>query len=61
MMTSEVQQKARSAIKYCRYASEFTAEHGGKSWKYVLIPHDVVSKNSSFNDMIVSRILHSDF
>ena len=52
MMTSEVQEKAKSAIKYCAYASEFTAENGGKPWKYALIPHDQVAKNSSFRGIV---------
>jgi len=60
MMTSEVQEKAKSAIKYCRYASAFTAEHGGKPWKYALITHDVVTKNSSFKGLVVPRVLNSD-
>jgi type III restriction enzyme len=60
MITSEVQEKARSAINYCNYASGFTAEYGGKSWKYALIPHDVVTKNSSFKGLVVPRVLNSD-
>jgi type III restriction enzyme len=60
MITSEVQEKARSAINYCNYASGFTAEYGGKSWKYALIPQDVVSINNSFKGLIVLLNLHSD-
>ena len=35
-------------------ATAFTATHGGKPWKYLLIPHDEVSPTSSF-DYFVSR------
>lgn len=44
----DVVEKAAAAIKYCSYATEFTRDNGGKPWKYVLIPHDKVQKNSSF-------------
>jgi len=53
LMTSEVQEKAKSAVKYCKYATEFTAENNGKPWKYVLIPHDNVSKNNSFKGIVL--------
>jgi type III restriction enzyme len=40
--------KKAAADRYCKYASEFTAQHGGKAWKYLLIPHDQVSRINSF-------------
>jgi type III restriction enzyme len=52
----EIQSKAQAALKYCNYATEYTAEHGGKPWKYVLIPHDQVSKTNSFNGLILKNI-----
>lgn len=56
---SEIQAKAQAAIKYCKYASEYTAEHGGKPWKYVLIPHDIVAKSNSFKRLVSSNTLSS--
>ncbi len=53
---SEIQAKAQAAIKYCNYATEFTGEYGGKPWKYVLIPHDKVLKNSGFKGIISQYI-----
>ena len=53
---TEIQAKAQAAIKYCKYATEYTAEHGGKPWKYALIPHDQVSKNSSFKGLVLNNI-----
>jgi type III restriction enzyme len=47
-----VQAKAKAAIKYCKYATDYTAEFGGKSWKYALVPHDQVSKTSSFKGVV---------
>lgn len=53
---SEIQAKAQAALKYCKYATEYTAEHGGKPWKYVLIPHDQVTKTSSFRGVVSPNI-----
>ncbi|MCX6280194.1 MAG: DEAD/DEAH box helicase family protein [Bacteroidetes bacterium] len=54
---SEIQAKAQAALKYCKYATEYTAEHGGKPWKYVLIPHDQVTKTSSFRGVVSPNIV----
>ncbi len=48
----EVLEKARAAIKYCQYATEFTAQHGGKPWLYLLIPHTEVTLSSSFSQLV---------
>lgn len=45
---TDVQEKAQAALQYCKYASEFTTQNGGKPWKYVLIPHNAVQINMSF-------------
>jgi len=50
--SADVQGKAQAALEYCKYASEFTAQHGGKPWKYILIPHNVILTNISFDTMI---------
>jgi type III restriction enzyme len=54
--SEDVQAKAQAALKYCNYATEYTAEHGGKPWKYVLIPHDQVTKTSSFKGIVSPNI-----
>lgn len=43
----EVTEKARSGVKWCSHASEYLAQHGGKPWKYLLIPHDAVKEANS--------------
>ena len=48
----EIQQKKVAAEEYCRYASEYTAENGGKPWKYILLPHDTVDRTASFEFLI---------
>jgi type III restriction enzyme len=53
---ADVQEKSAAAIKYCNYATEFTAENGGKPWKYAIIPHDQVERNKSFKGVVVQNI-----
>ncbi|HOU03267.1 MAG: hypothetical protein GT600_14820 [Bacteroidales bacterium] len=53
----EVQEKAKAAIKYCNYATEYNLANGGKPWKYVLIPHDQILKNRSFRMVVNPNIL----
>jgi len=55
--TEEVQQKKNAALKYCEYANEFINEHGGKQWKYVLIPHNQVVKTCSFKGLVLPNVL----
>ena len=49
---TDVIKKMEAAKKYCQYATEFTTQHGGKPWQYLLIPHTAVSKTVSFNFLI---------
>ena len=49
----EVQLKKLAAEEYCKHASEYTAMNGGKIWKYVLLPHDIVDRTSSFEHIII--------
>lgn len=42
METPEVQAKATAARAWCKNASHYSQMHGGKPWKYLLIPHDQV-------------------
>lgn len=45
----DVQSKKASAEEYCRQATEYNLEHGGKKWEYVLLPHHAVVRTSSFD------------
>lgn len=40
--SEEVMGKMNAALKYCAEASRFNAQHGGKPWRYLLIPHTEV-------------------
>jgi len=52
----DVQQKAKAGREYCRAASEFNTENGGKPWGYVLIPHDEIHRNSGFAYLVSNFI-----
>ena len=45
----DVQAKAEAAHKFCRSATEFTSQNGGKPWHYIIIPHTLVDRAYSFN------------
>ncbi len=45
MENDDVKAKAEAAALWCKNASGYSVAHGGKSWKYLLIPHDAVAQN----------------
>jgi type III restriction enzyme len=47
----EVQAKKEAALQWCRHASDHNAKHGGKPWRYLLIPHDAIAENMSLNGL----------
>jgi type III restriction enzyme len=52
MGDTEVLAKRDAAVKWCQHASEHAAMCGGKSWKYVLIPHDVIAVNMTIAGLV---------
>lgn len=56
MNDANVQAKASAAVEWCKYATDHEMKHGGKPWSYVLLPHDEVSENKTF-EAVVSRFL----
>lgn len=44
---NDVKSKAKAALEYCVNATEYNIQNGGKPWKYLLIPHNVVRLNMS--------------
>jgi type III restriction enzyme len=46
---TDVQEKAKAALEYCKHATDYTTVNGGKPWKYLLIPHSEVSLSCSFS------------
>ena len=44
--------KKESALKWCRMASADALTHGGKPWRYVLIPHDAIAENMTLDGLV---------
>ena len=44
--------KKEVAVAWCRNASDHAKEHGGKPWKYVLIPHTSIADNMTLNGLV---------
>lgn len=55
----DVIKKATAAEEYCRAASKFNAENGGKPWEYVLISHVEIRSNMSFNYLMDNGIRYN--
>lgn len=49
---TEVKAKADQAVVWCKNATDYTASVGGKPWKYLLIPHDVVAPNVTMQALV---------
>jgi type III restriction enzyme len=54
MEDSIVLAKKESALKWCVNASSHAQSHGGKPWRYVLIPHNEIATNITL-DALTAR------
>ncbi len=45
MTDPQVLAKKEVAVKWCQQATDYMQPHGGKPWRYVLIPHDAIAEN----------------
>ncbi len=52
MQDAKVLTKADAAIKWCANASQYLLKNGGKTWKYLLIPHDEVKEHNPLSYFI---------
>lgn len=43
--------KKEAAESWCRHASDYAETYGGKSWAYVLIPHDAIAENMTLEGL----------
>jgi type III restriction enzyme len=44
--------KRDAGLQWCEHASAYAKQHGGKPWKYLLIPHDVVAENMTLDGLV---------
>lgn len=49
-----VQAKARAACQWVEHANKHAAENSGKSWRYVLIPHDEIKESSTLAGLVAA-------
>lgn len=51
----DVQAKKDAAQEYCKYATEYNIQNGGKPWQYILLPHDSVDRTCSFDFLMAHK------
>lgn len=56
----EVLAKKERAIKYCKVATEYNKANCHKGFKYLFIPHDMISSTSRFN-ALKDRFVKNDW
>ncbi|MGQ0555014.1 MAG: DEAD/DEAH box helicase [Nitrospiraceae bacterium] len=52
MTSPEVVAKKDAAVLWCSRATTHALSNGGKPWKYVLIPHDVIAENMTLGGLV---------
>lgn len=52
LTSTDVLAKKDAGIKWCEHATAYASQHGGKPWKYVLIPHDIVAENMTLTGLV---------
>lgn len=56
MTDPQVLAKRDVAVTWCQNASDNAAKHGGKPWKYLLIPHDAIAENMTIKGLADSFV-----
>lgn len=52
MQDKDVLAKRDVALQWCGWASEHARSYGGKPWRYLLIPHDVIAENMTVDYLV---------
>ncbi|BCA56436.1 hypothetical protein W02_35760 [Nitrospira sp. KM1] len=52
MTSPDVLAKKEAAVLWCSRATAHALSNGGKPWKYVLIPHDVIAENMTLTGLV---------
>jgi len=60
MQDSKVIAKANAAAEWCKHATEHERKHGGKSWTYLLIPHDAIADNKTLKGLAATYTWRTD-
>ena len=54
LQLDDVKAKTVAAVEWCKHASDYSQQHGGRPWKYLLIPHDKVAVNKTLSAFLES-------
>ena len=54
--TEEVKAKAAAGALWCRHAAGYAKTTGAKPWKYLLIPHDLVTEDKRLVDFLAFEV-----
>jgi type III restriction enzyme len=57
MGDADVLAKRDAGSQWCKHASDYSARHGGKPWKYVLVPHDSVAENMTLAGLVARYLV----
>lgn len=52
LKSEEVIAKAAAAVHWCRHATGYARNVGGKPWKYILVPHDEIDESMRLVDFM---------
>ncbi|PWK76306.1 DEAD/DEAH box helicase family protein [Aminobacter sp. AP02] len=52
MDDADVRAKRDAAVAWCAFASDHAQQHGGKPWRYVLVPHCDVAENRTLMGLV---------
>lgn len=52
LKSNDVVAKAAAAVHWCKNASDHARTVGGKSWKYLLVPHDEINESKRLADFL---------
>lgn len=55
--TAVVQEKAKAAVNWCEHATAHERQVGGKSWAYLLIPHDAVTEAKTIQGLAAAHTI----
>ena len=50
--SAEVQAKKRAAVMWCAHASAHAAQHGGKAWRYLLVPDAALNSLATLSGLV---------
>lgn len=50
--SSDVQEKKKAAVEYCKYATEYNLQNGKKEWKYLIIPASEITYSRNMKEYL---------